>query len=292
VSNLAPSDRQFRVDAEIEAVTQRVTKVVTVPKGSRLSVDIVPALLPGFDPALVRSDMRTQLTITLTALETSGDRVAYDETFPVRVLPREMLPLQVRTGEDTTEPAYIYLAAWMTPKAKLVEEVVADAKKHAHGTSFSTKAGADLEPIVKAIFEELKTRGVSFGMEANCTPGIGTIQKTRLPTDVLGSTKAQCLEGPILFATLLEALNVPALIVLTPVHAWVGWEPKQEDPKSKSHTGRRFIDTTGVHDFKAALDAGKAAYEAEERYKHFDQDVSRIVDIKSLRKLGVTPQPY
>ena len=292
VSNLAPSDRQFRIDAEVGAVAERVTRVVSISHGSHQTISFVPPLLPGFNAALVRSEVRTELTLTITAIETGGERVAYDEKFPVRVLPRDMLPLEVRTGENTTRPAYIYLAAWMTPKAKSVAQIVADAKKHTRGVvAFGTNPGANIEAQVKAVFEELKTHGVSFGMDAACTPGVGTIQKTRLPTAVLESTKAECLEGPILFATLLEALGIPALIVLTPVHAWVGWEPPL-DTKSKSPAGRKFLDTTGVHDFDSALAAGQAAYQQEERYKHFEQDVSRIVEVKELRKMGVLPQPW
>ena len=293
LSNLADTDRTFRVDTEVTAVTRKASQTKTIKAGAHELIRFAPRFLDEFKPALVRSDLRTQLLLTVTAVESSGDRLVFDESFPVTVLTHDALPLQVQTGEDTTRPAYIFLAAWMTPKDKAVHDLINSAKKLAPEGAFPPDGGpgGDAMQEVKALYDELRTKGIVFGMDASCAPALGTVQVTRLPAELLaeGADPPSCLEGPLLFATLLEALGIRPLFVMTPIHAWVGWHASHDEGARDSD---HFLDTTGVHDFKSALEAGQRSYGEEARYKHFDQALSFLIDVTALRQAGVTPQKW
>ena len=113
---------------------------------------------------------------------------------------------------------------------------------------------ADTVSQVKAIYDELKARGVSYVMDPTVNTDLVKVQRTRLPSEVLESTNAQCLEGTILFATMLEAIGLRPIIVLVPGHAFVGWHATRADGV-KPGADRLFLETTMVGNapFEAAV---------------------------------------
>lgn len=57
------------------------------------------------------------------------------------------------------------------------------------------------------------------------SPEEGTAtQRVRLPSESLEQGQANCIDGTILFASLLEAMSLSPSIVVVPGHAFVGWE--------------------------------------------------------------------
>jgi hypothetical protein len=154
--------------------------------------------------------------------------------------------------------------------------------------TFSGPQSASL-PQVQAIYDELKARGVSYVMD----PGINSDrflgQRTRLPSQVLASTNAQCLEGTLLFASALEAIGLDPTIVVVPGHAFVGWHAS---PGDKGAPSRLFIETTMVHTapFNAAVKKAIERVESEGKAGHFKNGMSRLLELKELRAKGITPQ--
>lgn len=111
-------------------------------------------------------------------------------------------------------------------------------------------------------------------------------QRTRLPSEVLSSTNAQCLEGTLLYASLMEAIGIHPVVVFVPGHAFVGWEPSPRDPKSP--TGLFFVETTATHSMKFD-DAVK--YAIHEYQDHAGRKEATVIPVSALRKIGITPQP-
>jgi hypothetical protein len=122
----------------------------------------------------------------------------------------------------------------------------------------------------------------------------GFAQRTRLPAEVLQSKNAQCLEGTILFATLLEAIGLEPIIVRVPGHAFVGWKPNQRDGAKPGDIA--FVETTMVHNAKFE-DATRVALNRvleEKKAGHFAKGIygpAFMLDLSDLRKQGFRPQP-
>ena len=56
-------------------------------------------------------------------------------------------------------------------------------------------------------------------------PDHGTAnQWVRLPRETLADHTANCLDGAVLFANLLEAVSLSPALVIVPSHAFVGWQ--------------------------------------------------------------------
>ncbi len=290
VYNIGATDRQFRVEGEVVGVTERFKTNITVLKGGNEVVQIIPPLKSGFNVSAQRSDTPSQLNIKVVELDPKGEKTIRDVSHEVKILPRDSLLLATRVDEDATKPVDAYIGAWVTPNAKAVDEFLTAAKKRAPKATFAGPQTATL-PQVEAIFDELKARGVSYVMDPEAASEMGFAQRTRLPSDVLTSKNAQCLEGAILFATLMEAIGLEPIIVRIPGHAFAGWHSAKDGIPDGTPL---FVETTMVHSasYDDAVSYAKTEVEKQTHADHFKQGISRMIEVKELRKAGITPQPW
>lgn len=290
IYNIGNTDRQFRVEGEIVGVSERFKTNVTVLKGGNEVVQILPPLKSGFNVSAQRSDTPTQMQMKIVELDPKGEKTIRDVSYEVKVLPRDSLLLATRVDEDATKPVDGYIGAWVTPNAKAVDEFLTAAKKRAPRATFAGPQTATL-PQVEAIFDELKERGVSYVMDPEAASEMGFAQRTRLPSDVLTSKNAQCLEGAILFATLMEAIGLEPIIVRIPGHAFAGWHSAKDGIPDGTPL---FVETTMVHSasYDDAVSYAKSEVEKQNQAKHFAQGISRFIEVKQLRAAGITPQPW
>jgi hypothetical protein len=206
------------------------------------------------------------------------------------VLPRDYLPLRLKVGADSMVPTYGYLGAWIVSNDKAVEAFITEAKAKVEGHAFVGEQGPTA-PQVKALFDALKARGVSYVMDPSVTSTQHFVQRTRLPGEVLASTNAQCLEGTLLFATLMEAIGLRPIIVLVPGHAFVGWKTV---PKDGTGGDPMFVETTMVGTpatFEQAVDVATRRVVQEFKAGAFKTGASTFVDVEQIRAAGFTPQP-
>jgi len=288
LSNFTGKDQQFKVEIEMPGVTEKTTKSVSVLKGKDEWLHVTPAIATTFDIAAQRAVRKAAINVKVS--DDTG-KAFFEQSYDVELQPRDTLPLVLQLG-DVQKPTNDFIAAWVTPNAKAVEKFITDAKKRLpKGSSFSGPQSATM-PQVKAIYDELKARGYSYVMDPPLLAESTFSQRTRLPSEVLKSTNAQCIEGAILFATLIEAIGVKPYVIRIPGHAFVGWELS---PKDGAKPGTiNFVETTAVHDadFDGAVKYAQKEFDEQKKTKAFEQKRSFIVDIGAMRAAGITPQPF
>ena len=93
---------------------------------------------------------------------------------------------------------------------------------------------------------------------------------------------ANCIDGAVLFASLLEGSSLNAALVLVPGHAFVAWEAWE------GSDDWRFLETTmiGGHDFEAACLSGERQHE---QAKLFDSARLVMHRLGDLRARGIWP---
>ena len=281
--------RQFRVEVEVPGVTERSSNTVAL-KPNEYSVKWAnPPLKMDFDLAKVRGPRPAQLALKITELAKGGDKVVLDETIPIEVLPRDYLPLKRKVGADSMVPTYGFMGAWLTSNDPAVDAFLAKAKERVEGRNFVGEQGATV-PQIKALYDELKSRGVSYVMDPNVAADQVFVQRTRLPAEVLATTNAQCLEGTLLFATLFEAIGIKPIIVIVPGHAFVGWHTVAKDGTKGEPL---FVETTmvGSADFEAAVRVATRRVATEMQQGSFKAGASTIVDVPAIIAAGFTAQP-
>jgi hypothetical protein len=183
------------------------------------------------------------------------------------------------------------MGAWVTPNSPAIEQFLTAAKARAPQQSFGGRYSASL-PQVKAMFDELKSTGVTYVSDPTIFSQFDRVQRTRLPKQVLASRSAQCLEGSLTFASLMESIGLEPFIVLVPGHVFVGWEPTEKDYRSSRSPF--FLETTmvGSNSFEEALATADVEVRRNQPFGDSKDGKAFALKISDLRKEGVTPQPY
>ncbi|MBM4784244.1 MAG: hypothetical protein GQE15_41775 [Archangiaceae bacterium] len=279
------ADQQVRVEAVLQGISEPASKTITLRKNKEALVELTPQLLRTVTPSSVRATRPTNLVLKVTSLKGKKPTLVFEDTIRIDVEPRDFLPMSRRVDAETVTDLNDFMAAWVTPNSKAIDAFLAKAKLRAPNRGFS--GSRPTLPQAKALFDELKARGVSYVADPNVNSGIGFGQRTRLPAEVLASTNAQCLEGSLLFASLLEAIDLDPVIVLVPGHAFVGWRSNAADGSKAPDL--YFLETTmiGTQTFDAAQASGQREYERERK-----RNKASLVRIAPLRAEGVTPQPF
>lgn len=277
-------DQQVRVEAVLQGLSEPASKTITLRKNKEALVELTPQLLRTITPSSIRATRPTNLVVKVTAIKGKKTTLLSEDTTRIDVEPRDFLPMTRRVDAETVTDLNDFMAAWVTPNSKAIDAFLAKAKLRAPDRSFSRSRPT--LPQAKALFEELKARGVSYVADPNVNSGIGFGQRTRLPAEVLASTNAQCLEGSILFASLLEAIGLDPVLVMVPGHAFVGWRSNNADGSTAPDL--LFLETTmvGSKSFEVAQASGQREYEKERK-----RGKASLVRIGPLRAEGVSPQP-
>jgi hypothetical protein len=223
-------------------------------------------------------------------------------TIPIWLLARSTAPLSVKdpsTGKskDLTQ----YLGAFVTPNAPEIMAYLPKIRaKHPHkrivGYQLSPEKAAAKEKIdkdevasqVKAMFQTLKEDGVGYvNSVIDFTPESDTAnnQRVRVPRESLKDTSANCIDGAVLMASLLEAMSLNPAIVIIPGHAFLGWETW------KLNDDWRYLETTMVSS-NSFEEASTQADLTAAKWQALDQGAKKMFkrwSLRDLRAMGITP---
>jgi hypothetical protein len=179
-----------------------------------------------------------------------------------------------------------YYGAWVTPHAEPVQQLLRRAADHCGGAVAGYQVDADsVERQVAALYQALKEAGITYVnslIDYGAAPGMRT-QRTRLPREALGVRSANCIDGTVLFASLLEAATLNAVLVFVPGHAFVGWQTGDLDDSPWSYLETTMI---GGYDFAEACRSGQKQYDEARKF-----NVKRLKECRlpQLRERGIWP---
>lgn len=195
------------------------------------------------------------------------------------------------------------LAAWVTPYHVTMEQLLSRAaERYNQGHSFPGYYSSDrqqraqsIRKQAKAIFEmlkqEIKPHYVVSALNFNMDKSQIT-QRVRLPASILVTGGSMnCLDGTVLFASLLELASLHPLIIIIPGHAFVGWKL---DPEEKQY---ECLETTLIREatFEEAVQVAMQSLKTARRKNDFSRPLfdeggfARVIDIAECRARRVTP---
>jgi len=179
-------------------------------------------------------------------------------------------------------------------------------------TGYQTGDQKEVVDQVYAIWQVLQDLGFRY---SDITPTVApsrsvATQEVRFVDESIRGTQANCVDGSVLFASLLLQIGIDPVLVLVPHHMFIGF---YLDAK---HTQIGFLETTalGNPDYRASADSsGLSARFASEPAKAtfvqalivgeklYRDNVSRftqgdpqyqLIDVRRARSLGLLPIPY
>jgi hypothetical protein len=258
VANESRDPRRICVRAFIEGLSAQEVHTVEIERGKQAAFNLRPTLLPGC--AMQITEVQHAMLHVLA--EDLDGKTEIHETHSIVCLSRTSSFNAVqRPDSGQIVDLSHYYGAWVTPHAEAVQERV----RHAADLLPDRQIwGYQRDPDsvaqqVGALFQSLKEAGITYinsVIDYGAPPGQAT-QRTRLPRESLALRAANCIDGSVLFASLLEGSSLNAALVLVPGHAFVGWEVWDGSDDWK------FLETTmvGSHEFEAACLSGERQFE-------------------------------
>lgn len=250
--------------------------------------------MPTFFPARLEPlHEMTRVTLHVRIDDLDG-RTQHHSTFPLWLMPRTTASLAVKDVKTNQwRDLTPYLAAWVTPNAPAVMELLRSAVdaipevENLSGYQANTKG---VEAQVKAIYMAVKSLGLCYINSILCSGGERDelLQRIRLPSETIKERSANCIDGTVLLASLLEAASLNPALVIVPEHAFLGWETQDGNGEWD------FLETTllGNADFAAAQRSGRTQAEKWQAYQVL-QDSPPVFCLQPVRdarrNLGIIP---
>jgi hypothetical protein len=283
--------RRLRITSQIVGYSADAIDTIELDtrnkEGSTRTVSQLPTLFPEHIHSVHEL---TRATVTVL-VEEIGGAIETHETLPIWLLARNAAPLAVRdpvTGgwSDLSR----YFGAFVTPnRYEVISFLRTAADKHPEHKLAGYQSDVSLQ--ARAIFDALKDESqivyvnslIAFNPDESARG-----QRVRLPRETLAERQANCIDGTLLFASLLEAISINPAIVIVPGHAFVGWETGQNS-NAWDYLETTMIDT---NQFSEAVEIGrqKAAFWEKQAATPAKTHLFRRWSLRELRTTyGITP---
>ena len=246
-------------------------------------IHLLPTLFP---ERIAGLNELTRATVHVVARNLDEDRIITHETYPIWMLSRNSAQMAVLDPSTNTWRDFSrYLGAFVTPNAVEVMEFQRHVTDHHPEKKLSGyQGGESVEAQVKAVYEALRNKAeiryVNSVIDFN--PGESAkSQRIRLPRQSLSEKQANCVDGSILMASLLEGISLNPAIVVVPKHVLLAWETGERNGQW------RYVETTLIdtHTFDEAVRYAERmvnVYKAQQEATG-DDNWFRLLSLRDLR---------
>jgi len=276
INNISNNTRRLRLTTYIEGYSASAVDTVEVPRNNKVELS---QLVTFFPRSLKQVTELTRATLHIKVDDLDGVQ-EFHRTEPIWLLARDsaylsMLDPSTGVVVDLTR----YLVAWVTPHAQDVLQVLRGASGALPGAVIAGYQGDSdfVERQVNAVYEALRALQIAYVNTTICFgAGVGEhMQRIRLPRETLATRSANCIDGTVLFASLLEAASLSTAIMLVPGHAFLAWQVQDGGAWD-------YLETTllATSDFE---DAQQAARDLVSRHN----EIAESAKIPTLRHIGV-----
>ncbi len=299
VSNPSNIPKTVILTSWIEQFSFTRTDTIPVKPGHSQMVAQLPVLKLD-EIASIYEVRKAVLHTRASYLDDGHESLLFLQDYDIQFLARDALVWAIIVDDATVHDLSHHVAAWVTPNVGPVVEMLRHAADcHParqmwgyQGDGAVSQRATIVREQVEAIFLALKEKGeityinapISFGRKANEVQ-----QRVNLPADSLAHRQANCIDGAVLYASLIERAAMNPVIVIVPGHAFVGWE-------TWAGSGQyEFLETTmtGSHAFEDAFNQGMCEFAAAQpsigRPLFDAKGFAVMLDVKALRLRGVIP---
>ena len=266
VTNYSSNIRRLRVTSFIEGYSAKAIHTAEIDPDSSKPYDFKqsPTLFPD---SLHSLNELTRATLNVMVEDLDNGKVELHTTYPIWLLARTTAPLSVRdlkTGawKDLTP----YLGAFVTPNVPSLMGFLRVAASLAPQKRLVGYQGDKnvVEPQAKALFDALKSAEITYVnsiISFSLDQGLST-QRVRLPRESIDQKEANCIDGTVLFASLLEGISLNPALVIVPGHAFVAWSTWADATGVWQFLETTMVGTDTFEEARTMGDANAARYKA------------------------------
>lgn len=234
---------RVRIDvAETPFFSHSVSEFV-LPE-ARTEYTIYPDIIWDYE-ALKNNNQAEPISVAVTVEMNGKDLGQRVRTFSVRSI-NECLLGYVTHGTKFHDTG-IFFAAYVNEENPSIDKVLREALNTRIVNRFlgyqnMTPEGVDKQ--VYALWNVLQKRNFRYSSISNTSLSSNVVYSQRVRTfdDALESSQINCVDGSVLFASLLRAINIDPILIRTPGHMFVGYYT------DSSHKNMNFLETTMIGD--------------------------------------------
>lgn len=218
-------------------------------------------------------------------------------------------------GEDVDDFSWLF-AAYVNENHPEVDVILKEALGSGLVDSFTGYQSGDPKEVmmqVFAVWNALQRRGIKYSDVSSTTPSKYVVSQTvRFLDDSIANTQANCVDGSVLMASILQKIGINSYLVMVPGHCLLAFDTGDEDDSKRIGLETTMLgndELNAVKDIpsltqKAKLKEFQASYKtfsnavktgnatlkehAEEFESEEDPDV-QLISISDARELGITP---
>lgn len=141
----------------------------------------------------------------------------------------------------------IFFVAYVNEEHPMIDKLLREALNTRIVKRFLGYQGGNEDSVDKqvyALWNVLQKRNFQYSSISNTSLSSNVVyaQRVRTLDDALESSQINCVDGTVLFASLLRAINIDPILVRTPGHMFVGYYT------DKGHKNMNFLETTMIGD--------------------------------------------
>jgi hypothetical protein len=219
---------------------------------------------------------------------------AGSQTRVVRLRSTQDAPWVVEGARGAEFMGWVF-TAFVTEDAPWIDELLGQAFKDApvSASGYQTDEKGVITQVA-VVYEYLRSRGFKYS-NITTVSGSGTSRKVasqtvRFPSDSMRTSQANCIDGTVLFASILRKIGIDAYIVTGPGHAMLGFATKNKVPKKEFLNHFVVVETTalGSAGFDVAVKSGRKTFlgwlDKARNDLMFD-----VISVADARRAGVMP---
>lgn len=205
---------------------------------------VYPDILWNYD-ALRNNNQAEPINISATVQVTGHKPVHEVRTFSVRSINECLLGyIDRRNKYKRTD---VLLAAYVNENHPLIDEILREAlntKIVNRFMGYQTNKKGYVDKQVYALWHVLQQRNFRYSSisYSSLSSNLVFAQRVRTFEDALKSSQINCVDGSVLFASLLRAINIDPVLVRTPGHMYIGYYT------DRKHENIDFLETTMIGD--------------------------------------------
>lgn len=194
----------------------------------------------------LRNNNQAEPISVAVAVEMNGKEMGHSvRTFSVRSI-NECL-LGYVTGGTKFHDTGIFFAAYVNEEHPMIDQLLREALNTRIVNRFLGYQAGSAEAVDKqvyALWNVLQKRNFRYSSVSNTSLSSNVVfsQRVRTLDDALESSQINCVDGTVLFASLLRAINIIPILVRTPGHMFVGYYT------DGNRQGMNFLETTMIGD--------------------------------------------
>lgn len=306
MTNPAPNTR-VRVTVTVDQLSQASTFEAILTDANR-TYELWPTMR--YDTRILAGTRQSFPATAHFAVSVNG-RPAGEQSRTLRVRAVNDVPFAYVTTTGQLQDVSYLFAAFVNENSPVIDRILKDALAFNTVQSFRGYQGTpqDVFREAFAIWNVLQRRGIRYSSITQPSGQSKRVysQHVRFLDEVIENDQANCVDGSVLFASVLYKLGIHPTLVLTPGHMFVGFfaDAQRRQPvfiettmvgspglNSLQKTWKflssdSYLSSESYAQFKRAIDVGNRAFQQALPHIQAKQPRYQIIDIEAVRKMGI-----